>query len=127
MPVNLKKSRLTFSEYQRELRREARNERIKEAAAYIAMAALFVAVFVAGSVVANLVTRSHDVIYYGTHTRAVELLVGALLAFALPIGRDVSTKVAHGLAAVGAASLLVFGLFIAAVSTTRVTMVVRTS
>jgi len=48
MPVNLKKSRLTFSEYQRELRREARNERIKEAAAYIAMAALFVAVFIMG-------------------------------------------------------------------------------
>jgi hypothetical protein len=48
MPVNLKKSRLTFSEYQREARREARNERIKEAAAYIAMAALFVAVFIMG-------------------------------------------------------------------------------
>ena len=48
MPVNLKKSRLTFSEYQREVRREARNERIKEAAAYIAMAALFVAVFIMG-------------------------------------------------------------------------------
>jgi len=48
MPVNLKKSRLTFSEYQRELRREARNERIKEAAAYIAMAALFVVVFIGG-------------------------------------------------------------------------------
>lgn len=48
MPVNLKKSRLTFSEYQREVRREARNERIKEAAAYIAMAALFVAVFIGG-------------------------------------------------------------------------------
>jgi hypothetical protein len=46
--LKVKKSRLTFNEYQRELRREARNERIKEAAAYIAMAALFVAVFVAG-------------------------------------------------------------------------------
>lgn len=76
------------------------------------------AVLVTGSVVANLVTRSHDVIYYGTHTRAVELLVGALLAFALPIGRDVSRKVAHGLAAVGAASLLVFGLLVITVSTT---------
>ena len=48
MTVNLKKSRMTFSEYQRETRREARNERIKEAAAYVAMAALFVAIFMAG-------------------------------------------------------------------------------
>ena len=46
--LKVKKSRMTFSEYQREARREARNERIKEAAAYIAMAALFVAVFMAG-------------------------------------------------------------------------------
>jgi len=48
MSVNLKKSRVTFSDYQRETRREARRERIKEAAAYIAMAALFVAVFIGG-------------------------------------------------------------------------------
>jgi hypothetical protein len=46
--VDVKKSRMTFSEYQRGVRREVRNERIKEAAAYIAMAALFVAVFIGG-------------------------------------------------------------------------------
>lgn len=75
-------------------------------------------VLVGGSVVANLVTRSHDVIYYGTHTRAVELLIGALLAFALPIGRDVSRKAAQGLAAAGSVSLIVFGLLVVTVSTT---------
>jgi hypothetical protein len=46
--LKVKKSRMTFSEYQRETRREARRERIKEAAAYIAMASLFVAVFIMG-------------------------------------------------------------------------------
>jgi len=46
--IDVKKSRMTFSEYQRETRREARRERIKEAAAYIAMASLFVAIFMAG-------------------------------------------------------------------------------
>jgi hypothetical protein len=55
--IDVKKSRMTFSEYQRETRREARNERIKEAAAYIAMAALFVAVFVAGIIALDRESR----------------------------------------------------------------------
>lgn len=34
----------------------------------------------AASVVASVVTSRHDIVYYGTHTRAAELLFGAVLA-----------------------------------------------
>ena len=37
-------------------------------------------VMIAASVVASLLTTSHDAVYYGTHTRAAELLIGGLLA-----------------------------------------------
>lgn len=35
------------------------------------------------SIVATLATRDSDLVYYGTHTRAAELLAGALLAYVL--------------------------------------------
>ena len=38
------------------------------------------AVLIAASVTASVMTGSHDVVYYGTHTRAAELLIGGLLA-----------------------------------------------
>jgi len=37
-------------------------------------------VMAAASVVAAIATSSHDVVYYGTHTRAAELLIGGMLA-----------------------------------------------
>ena len=37
-------------------------------------------VLTVASVVASVMTSSHDVVYYGTHTRAAELLIGGLLA-----------------------------------------------
>lgn len=38
------------------------------------------------SVIAGLVTNSRDVVYYGTHTRAAEILAGSALALFLPLG-----------------------------------------
>lgn len=37
-------------------------------------------VLTAASVVASVLTTDHDVVYYGTHTRAAELLIGGVLA-----------------------------------------------
>ena len=37
-------------------------------------------VMTAASVIAGVMTANHDVVYYGTHTRAAELLIGGLLA-----------------------------------------------
>jgi peptidoglycan/LPS O-acetylase OafA/YrhL len=68
----------------------------------------------AASVVASLVTDSEDLIYYGTHTRAAELIVGALLAFVLPIGREVSKAVARMLAILGGAAMVVFVVLVMA-------------
>ncbi|MEY4361288.1 MAG: hypothetical protein RL391_594, partial [Actinomycetota bacterium] len=68
----------------------------------------------AASVVASLVTDSADLIYYGTHTRAAELIVGALLAFVLPIGREVSNAVARMLAILGGAAMVVFVVLVMA-------------
>lgn len=76
-----------------------------------------VAVLLVASVVAGLVTDAEDLVYYGTHTRAAELLVGALLAFALPIGREVSRTTARTLAGLSLVGLVVFGLMVAMVST----------
>ena len=42
--------------------------------------------FAVASVGAMLATHDHDLIYYGTHTRAAEFLVGALLAFVVAGG-----------------------------------------
>lgn len=41
------------------------------------------AVLAAGSLVATLASTDHDLIYYGTHTRAGELLIGAFAAWLL--------------------------------------------
>ncbi len=50
-----------------------------------AVAAVLAALTIA-SVVAMLLTSDHDLAYYGTHTRAAEFLVGALLAFVVAAG-----------------------------------------
>ena len=39
------------------------------------------------SLIAVAMTNSHTLAYYGTHTRAFELLAGAILAFVFPIGQ----------------------------------------
>ncbi|MCU1399487.1 MAG: Lipopolysaccharide modification acyltransferase [Acidimicrobiales bacterium] len=38
-----------------------------------------------GSLIASLASSDHDLVYYGTHTRAGELLIGALLAWWLSV------------------------------------------
>ena len=45
-----------------------------------------VAVLWMASIAAGLVSTSRDVVYYGTHIRAAEILTGSLLAFVLPLG-----------------------------------------
>lgn len=77
-----------------------------------------VTVLLVASVVTGLVTNAADLVYYGTHTRAAELLVGALLAFALPIGREVSRAAARTLAGLSLVGLAVFGFMVVMVSTT---------
>ena len=42
-----------------------------------------IVVLIAGSIASSLAATSHDLIYYGTHTRAAELLIGGLLAWAI--------------------------------------------
>ena len=42
-----------------------------------------IVVLIAGSITSSVAATSHDLIYYGTHTRAAELLIGGLLAWAI--------------------------------------------
>ncbi len=57
-------------------------------------------VLIAGSIASSFAATSHDLIYYGTHTRAAELLIGGLLAWA--IRRPVrSPRRATGIASLG--------------------------
>ena len=42
-----------------------------------------IVVLIAGSIASTVAATSHDLIYYGTHTRAAELLIGGLLAWAI--------------------------------------------
>lgn len=56
-----------------------------------AVTAIFALATVA-SVIASMVTTRHDVVYYGGHTRAAELLIGALLACVLGRRWDGATK-----------------------------------
>lgn len=76
-----------------------------------------VVILLAASVVSVLLTDAKDLVYYGTHTRAAELLVGALLAFVLPIGREVSRATARFLAGLSLIGLATFIFMVVAVST----------
>ena len=59
------------------------------------------------------VTAPTDIAYYGTHTRAPELLAGALLAMALPIGAHLSHRRAAVLGTGGAIAALAVGALVA--------------
>ncbi len=54
-----------------------------------------------------------DLAYYGTHTRAPELLVGALLALVLPIGRDLPAPMRRALSVAGVAAAAGIALLVA--------------
>jgi peptidoglycan/LPS O-acetylase OafA/YrhL len=77
----------------------------------------------AASVVAGLVSSSRDVIYYGTHIRAAEILTGSLLALVLPLGGFASNMMSRQARFVSSrlANTIVFGLafggFLALVAT----------
>lgn len=47
----------------------------------------------AASLVAGLLASDQNVVYYGAHTRAVEVLIGALLALWLPLGGVAGTSI----------------------------------
>lgn len=68
------------------------------------------------SVVAGLLADSRNLIYYGTHVRAAELLAGAVLATLLPIGRAISTRVAKAFAIAASAGVVALGVAVATVS-----------
>ncbi|MFM7488735.1 MAG: acyltransferase family protein, partial [Actinomycetota bacterium] len=67
-------------------------------------------------VVAGLLADSRNLIYYGTHVRAAELLAGAVLATLLPIGRAISTRVAKAFAIAASAGVVALGVAVATVS-----------
>jgi peptidoglycan/LPS O-acetylase OafA/YrhL len=79
------------------------------------------------SVSATLLTSSHDTIYYGTHTRAAELLIGGLLAWFVrsranvgaPTNRPLIHLLGHRVPIVQAAGYVGLGLFALFVVTTR--------
>ena len=77
---------------------------------------LVLAGLMAMSVVAGLLADSRNLIYYGTHVRAAELLAGAVLATLLPIGRAISARVANAFAVIAAAGVVVLGVAVATVS-----------
>lgn len=75
-------------------------------------AAAVIGVLLGASVVAGLVTSSRDLVYYGTHIRAAEMLVGVLLALLLPIGTAVGSVVRR-LSSIGSIlALVAFGYFV---------------
>ncbi len=62
------------------------------------------------SVAATLATKDHDLVYYGTHTRAAEFLVGALLAFVVA-GGHLERLGGRGRTMASAAGWLAIGMF----------------
>jgi peptidoglycan/LPS O-acetylase OafA/YrhL len=68
------------------------------------LAVLLGAGWLAGAVAS--VVAAPDIAYYGTHTRAPELLAGALLALALPVGRPVADRTRRAFAGLGVVALL---------------------
>ena len=70
------------------------------------------AVLAAASVTAMVLTNSRNLAYYGTHTRAAEMLIGALLALVVPVSKQLRGLAAKIFAAVGVAAFVGF-VFIA--------------
>jgi len=70
------------------------------------------ALLTAASVAAMVLTNSRNLAYYGTHTRAAELLIGALLALVVPVSKQIRGLAAKIFAVVGAIAFVGF-VFIA--------------
>lgn len=70
------------------------------------------ALLTGASVAAMILTSSRNLAYYGTHTRAAELLIGALLALVIPVSKQLSTAVQKIVASLGAVAFVAF-LYIA--------------
>ena len=70
------------------------------------------ALLTGASVAAMVLTSSRNLAYYGTHTRAAELLIGALLALVIPVSKQLSTAVQKIVATLGVVALFAF-LYIA--------------
>lgn len=68
-------------------------------------------VLLAASVIATLLTSNFDLVYNGTHTRAAELLLGALAALAVrhrrPNAVSMTVMAAAGITALGALTVMV--------------------
>jgi len=60
------------------------------------------------SFVTGLLTTSRDWFYYGTHVRAVEILVGVLLALHLPVGSVLSRRSRRAVEAVAGLAFVAF-------------------
>ncbi|MDP4648471.1 MAG: acyltransferase, partial [Ilumatobacteraceae bacterium] len=70
------------------------------------------ALLTGASVAAMVLTSSRNLAYYGTHTRAAELLIGALLALIIPVSKQLSTAVQKIVATLGVVAFIAF-LYIA--------------
>ena len=69
-------------------------------------------VLTGASVAAMVLTNSRNLAYYGTHTRAAELLIGALLALVVPVSKQIRGFSAKVIAASGVPAFIGF-VFIA--------------
>ena len=76
------------------------------------------AVLAGASIAAMVLTNSRNLAYYGTHTRAAELLIGALLALVVPVSKKLRGLAAKIFAAVGVIAFVGF-VFIATHAHTR--------
>ena len=79
-------------------------------------------VMTTASVIASVMTSSPDVVYYGTHTRAAELLIGGLLACAIQRRAEVArwrSASAAGARIVQAVGFVGCGVLVLLVVTTR--------
>ena len=72
----------------------------------------------AASVAAMLATHDHDLVYYGTHTRAAEFLIGALLAFVVA-GGHLERLGARGRTVASMTGWVAVGAFVVLVVTVR--------
>lgn len=69
------------------------------------------------SLVVGLTTDSRLAVYYGTHIRGFELLVGCLLALAMPIGKSISRPSARSLASFSSLALIAVLVAVATIRT----------
>lgn len=78
----------------------------------VALVAMLVA-----AVAAGLLTESRDLVYYGSHVRAAELLVGALLALMMPVGRSLGVRTSRLAVTSGTFAVAALAVLVATVTT----------